>query len=1279
MKVMLIRSIKLLLMLHTCIYAYAQIPLVYNVENTGSACTKPALPTLANLKAYANLPDPFAWANGSGRIGSFADWECRRNEIKAQIENYEIGARPPKPANISATWAAGTSTLTVKVTEGTQTLTLTSKIVLPSGAGPFPAIIGMNSPTGSLPATVFSSRNIAQITYNHDQVTTYNNKSANDPFYKLYPNLAANGQYCAWAWGVSRIIDGLELVQAQLPIDLKHIGVTGCSYAGKMALFSGALDERIALTIPEESGGGGSAAWRVSETLGAVEKLGATNNQWFMQSMFQFAGANVPKLPHDHHELLAMVAPRALLVIGNGATDYVWLAEEASYVSCRAAEDVYKTLGISDRFGFSQVGGHAHCSFPASQNPELTAFVDKFLLGKTTTNTSGIAKNPFPNTDYNKWISAWKGYVLPVVSANAPVVSITAPLTNASYTEGDNITINATATVATGSISKIDFYQGTTLLGSDASAPYTFVWNNVPAGTYQITAKATSAANDAGSSSAVTVQVIKAVFQTSAAPAIDGTIDAVWNNYTSVPIVNLVSGTVSSATDLSGNWKAMWDAANLYILVQVTDDIKRNDGGTDVYNDDGVEVYVDFGNTKATTYGANDQQYTFRWNDATAAYEINKHSVAGIVKGTTNTATGYIMEMSIPWSTIGGVPTVNNLEGFDIMISDDDDGAARDGKLAWTATTDDTWSNPSLMGTIVLKGLNCTPPAATITATGTTSICSGGNVLLNANTGTGFTYAWKKDNTVIAGATAAAYTATLAGSYTLTVTSAGCSATSSPIVVTVNALSAAIITAAGTLTFCTGESVLLTASSGTSYKWMNGSAQVGTDASYTATASGSYTVEVTNAGNCKATSAATIVTVHAAPVAPAVTAMLNYCQGAAAAPLTATGTALKWYPLLTGGTAFTTVPIVSTATAGTINYYVSQTTNGCESARATIAVTVQAAPAVPTVTPPISYCQGAAAAPLTATGTALKWYPVLTGGTAFTTVPIVSTATAGTINYYVSQTTNGCESARSAITVTVNALPQALITASGTTDIVNGGSVILYANTGAGLSYKWFTGSVQTGTASAYTATDAGNYSVEVTNAAGCSATSAVVTVTVSQNQLSVITITSIEDHTTVSAPVTIGADISDPDGAIVLVEYLDGNTVIGTGTSEPYLFVWTNPGAGTHTITIRVTDSNGGMTTSEATTITTGITTGLQTIKTNIYSNVYPVPAKDNVLVETAIDLSAATFKLVNILGEEHEVFPDLTENSARIDVSELSEGTYILFITQQSNVITQKICVIK
>lgn len=169
-----------------------------------------------------------------------------------------------------------------------------------------------------------------------------------------------------------------------------------------MALFAGAFDERIALTIAQEPGGGGVDSWRVSETLGNVETLGRTSYAWFLESMRQFAGKNVNRLPIDHHELAALIAPRALLVLGN--TDYEWLAEESNYVSCQAARMVWKAFGIEDRMGFSIQGGHMHCMLPESQYPEVEAFIDKFLLGKTDVDTFVSKADMFEDVDYLKWM-----------------------------------------------------------------------------------------------------------------------------------------------------------------------------------------------------------------------------------------------------------------------------------------------------------------------------------------------------------------------------------------------------------------------------------------------------------------------------------------------------------------------------------------------------------------------------------------------------------------------------------------------------------------------------------------------------------------------------------------------------------------------------------------------------------------------------------------------------------------------------------------------------------
>jgi hypothetical protein len=263
--------------------------------------------------------------------------------------------------------------------------------------------------------------------YYHDQVTRYFSSShASGAYFYLYPeyNTPGNvGQYSAWAWGVSRLIDGIQIAARQsvnpLPIDVSHLAVTGCSYAGKMALFAGALDERVALTIAQESGGGGMPAWRPSWVLrdprGDVERIGNTNGTWFITGMkTQFGGDNVFKLPHDHHQLMALVAPRGLLATNN--YDYIWLSNPSAYIAARAAQETYRQLGIVDRFGYIVDGSltgnpHSHCAVPASQRPAIEAFVDRFLLGLNV-NTDIAAAHISPYTDAEVDSRGWMPWSL---------------------------------------------------------------------------------------------------------------------------------------------------------------------------------------------------------------------------------------------------------------------------------------------------------------------------------------------------------------------------------------------------------------------------------------------------------------------------------------------------------------------------------------------------------------------------------------------------------------------------------------------------------------------------------------------------------------------------------------------------------------------------------------------------------------------------------------------------------------------------------------------------
>ncbi len=395
------------------ILSFAQdtrVPLVYNIENTGAAFAEPVMPERDALPYVKGLTDPLAWSDGSGRATEFVSWSRRRAEIAREIQHYEIGTKPAVDPDCVKARMSG-DTLIVDVTVDGETLTLSSVIQYPEmGEAPYPLMIGTSHI--SLPQSLFASRPIALMTYHERQVNGYS-QFRGEPdrtkynFVRLYPELIDNGAYSEWAWGLSRLIDGLQQLGPEVTkIDIEHIGVTGCSYAGKMALFCGAFDERIALTIAQEPGGGGAAAWRVSHELEGVEDLDKTDYHWFLESLRDnFHGDSVYYLPYDHHELCALICPRAFLMLGN--PDFKWLADPSGYVSVNAARKVWEQYDVADRIGYSIVEGHGHCQLPESQYPEVEAFIDKFLLGQDSIDTNDIGIAPLYKNilDVDKWIN----------------------------------------------------------------------------------------------------------------------------------------------------------------------------------------------------------------------------------------------------------------------------------------------------------------------------------------------------------------------------------------------------------------------------------------------------------------------------------------------------------------------------------------------------------------------------------------------------------------------------------------------------------------------------------------------------------------------------------------------------------------------------------------------------------------------------------------------------------------------------------------------------------
>lgn len=328
-----------------------------------------------------------------------------------------------------------------------------------------------------------------------------------------------------------------------------------------------------------------------------------------------------------------------------------------------------------------------------------------------------------------------------------------------------------------------------------------------------------------------------------------------------------------------------------------------------------------------------------------------------------------------------------------------------------------------------------------------TSVAGGGTIVLNVST-VGMLVG---NNTVIVKATKPG-----CGPVNLTNTAT----------ITILAAPTATITPNGPTTFCTGGSVDLTSSSGTSYLWST----LETTPTITITSSGTYNVTVTGANGCTNTSANIPVTVNPIPN-PTITAggPTTFCNGG---NVILTGNGGGTYLWNTGATT----PSINANSSGT--YHVTVTLAGCSSVSADVNVNVLALPTVGSIsTPGNVICQGES---ITLNGTgavSYNWSGGISDGVVF--VPATSTT------YTVTGTgANGCTNT-SAINITVNSLPVVGTNAIPSTSICTGNGLVLNG-TGAN-SYTW-SGGITNG--SLFIPAVSGTYTVTGTDANGCSNTS---------------------------------------------------------------------------------------------------------------------------------------------------------------------------------------------
>ena len=357
----------------------------------------PAQPAGANhdeakVPAYT-LPDPLVCSDGT-RVTNVMTWrEKRRPELVRLFEEQVYGRAPGRPSAMRfETLSVVTNALGGLATRKEIAIWFTGKadgpsmtllLYLPNAAKqPAPAFIGLsfngNHAITSEPDIRLSDRWLAErngdcVTNNRATAACRGSEASRWPVEKilargyalatayygdLEPDFAEGwklgvraslspastntvfqpeewGAIGAWAWGLSRALDYLEI---EPRVDAKRVALLGHSRLGKTALWAGARDERFAIVIANDSGEGGAALAR--RRFGErTANLNRAFPHWFCGNFKKYSDRE-NDLPVDQHELIALVAPRPVYVAS--ATEDLWADPRGEFLAAKGAERVYQ-------------------------------------------------------------------------------------------------------------------------------------------------------------------------------------------------------------------------------------------------------------------------------------------------------------------------------------------------------------------------------------------------------------------------------------------------------------------------------------------------------------------------------------------------------------------------------------------------------------------------------------------------------------------------------------------------------------------------------------------------------------------------------------------------------------------------------------------------------------------------------------------------------------------------------------------------------------------------
>ncbi|MCE9562236.1 MAG: acetylxylan esterase [Planctomycetes bacterium] len=346
------------------------------------------------LPSQPEMPSPVVMRDGT-KITTKADWEAkRRPELKELFQHYMYGKFPAKPEKVTAKVLFEDA----KAFGGKGTL---REVEITFGPPEWPKIyLLMAVPNGKTPAACFVGPNFEG---NHAFVADERVRITPDWCYAGRPGVKDNKASAAgrgkvldvwpfeqaldkgyavatfysgdiqpdrpevqegmrktlgvaagkkdpaetatvmfWAWGVHRAVDYLV---TDKDIDAKKIAVVGHSRLGKTALLAGAFDDRIAVVIPHQSGCGGAGPSRSkNDKAEPVSRITKAFPHWFCGNFAEF-GADTSKLPFDQNDLVAICAPRPVLM--TNAEEDQWANPSGQFDVLKAAAPAYELYDLA--------------------------------------------------------------------------------------------------------------------------------------------------------------------------------------------------------------------------------------------------------------------------------------------------------------------------------------------------------------------------------------------------------------------------------------------------------------------------------------------------------------------------------------------------------------------------------------------------------------------------------------------------------------------------------------------------------------------------------------------------------------------------------------------------------------------------------------------------------------------------------------------------------------------------------------------------------------------